>query len=79
MILHVSSLKWQRFVIFETGNSEEKHMICVYLIFDINNNLMFEACFVLEPCNFSILFLGNIMNIDTRMLYMYTCTKVYLV
>ena len=45
---------------FETGNSEEKHMICVYLIFDINNNLMFEAYFVLEPCNFSILLLETL-------------------
>ena len=35
--------------------------------FDINNNLMYEACFVLEPCNFSISLgpIGNIMNIDT--------------
>ena len=25
--------------------------------FDINNNLVIEVCFVLEPCNFSILLL----------------------
>ena len=34
----------------QTGNSEGKHMIYIWVIFDINNNLMFEACFVLEPC-----------------------------
>ena len=45
-------------------------MIYMYVIFDINNNLMFETCFVLEPCSFSILF-GKIMNIETRTLCMY--------
>ena len=35
-------------------------MIYMYVIFDINNNLMFEACFVLEPCNFSILLLETL-------------------
>ena len=56
---------------FETGNSAEKHMIYIYVIFDINNNLMFEACFVLKPCNFLNFIIGNIMNTDTRMLCMY--------
>ena len=32
----------------------------MWVIFDINNNLMFEACCVLEPFNFSILLLETL-------------------
>ena len=37
---------------FKTGNSVRKHMIYMKVIFDIDNYLMFEACFVMEPFNF---------------------------
>ena len=40
--------------------------------FDINHNLMFEASFVLEPCNFSF-FSKNIINIDNENIFMYKC------
>ena len=40
-------------------------MIYMLVIFDNNNNnnnnnIMFEACFVLEPCTFSILLLETL-------------------
>ena len=41
--------------------------------FDIYHNLMFEASFVLEPCNFAILLLKNIINIDNKKLCVYKC------
>ena len=40
---------------------------------DIYHNLMFEASFVLEPCNFSFCFIKNIINIDNKKLFMYKC------
>ena len=36
---------------------QETHYIHVGHFFDIYHNLMFEASFVLEPCNFAILLL----------------------
>ena len=44
--------------------------------FDIYHNLMFEANFVLEPCNFTILLL-KILN--TSIIKSYACTNAYLV
>ena len=29
-----------------------ENMICMQVIFDINNELMFQVSFILEPCNF---------------------------
>ena len=40
--------------------------------FDIYHNLMFEASFVLEPCNFAILLL-NMINIANKKLCVYKC------
>ena len=42
---------------FEAGNSKGNTLYTCRSFFDIYHNLMFEASFVLEPCNFAILLL----------------------
>ena len=44
--------------------------------FDIDDNLMFEACFVMEPCYVSILLLETLWR---SILECYVCTKAYLI
>ena len=44
--------------------------------FDIYHNLMFEASFVLERCNFAILLLEIL---ETLIIKSYVCTNAYLI